>query len=609
VWHDRWVIEAGEPRADAAERHWRAASGAALSITSIEGSDLRIAEDRRRVVAFSGVLTNAGELAPGRGISPAAIVLAEFDAHPESALDRLRGNFAVVAWDKTSGDVVAARDQIGIAPLFFAKTGARWSFAASPDTLVALPDVSREIDAVVLSEWLCGWYPVAEDTAYRFVKRLPAATAMTIRGAQAVMRRYWDPAPEDRPIEWLGDEEVALFDERLTRAVERAVGVTEKPPAIFLSGGLDSIAVALAATDAADAHRRPRPLALSLVFPQGESNEGRIQEGVAGRLGIAQRLVPFGSAFGGEGLIQEALNLAASWPQPMFNAWAPAYMHLAALGASEGAGVVLTGRGGDEWLTVSPYLFADYMGGGDALGAWRLLQSRRRSNGLRGMRAMAELLWLTAGRPLASAALDALAPGAWHRRRRRKLLSERPGWLAPDPAIRAAMEDRADGSISPARPPQGFYMREARLALTHAAVSHDMEETQELGRRNGVRVVHPFWDVDLVSTLYRTRPKTLAEDGQFKWLLRRRVAPRLPNLGLEHRGKVSAEFVFQGIVQREAPKALERLGGLTSLRRLGIVDLAGVQSRPGSRSVGEAVGGASRLWSLLNLETWARPRS
>jgi hypothetical protein len=124
-----------------------------------------------------------------------------------------------------------------------------------------------------------------------------------------------------------------------------------------------------------------------------------------------------------------------------------------------------------------------------------------------------------------------------------------------------------------------------------------------------LRVVHPFWDVDLVSTLYRTRPKTLAEDGQFKWLLRRTVAPRLPNLGLEQRGKVSAEFVFQGIVQREAPVALERLGGLTSLGRLGIVDLAGIQLTPGSRSVGKAVGGASRLWSLLNLETWARPRS
>ena len=152
-------------------------------------------------------------------------------------------------------------------------------------------------------------------------------------------------------------------------------------------------------------------------------------------------------------------------------------------------------------------------------------------------------------------------------------------------------------------------MREARLALTHPAVAHDMEETQELGRRHGQRVIHPFWDVDLVSALYRTRPETLVADGQFKWLLRRLVAPRLPNLGLDRRGKMSAAYVFRGIVDREADAALRRLGGLTSLSRLGIVDPASVQSSEGLRSNVGGVGGPSRLWSLLNLESWVRPRS
>ena len=608
AWHDRWVVEVGDARSG--ERaSWRAASGSTLSIAGLDGSDLSVAEDAARVVIFAGVLTNARELAPGRRATPAAIVIGEFASHGDAGVERLRGNFAVLAWRKDTGALVAARDQIGIAPLFYARVGPRWLFASSPEALAARPDISGDINAVALSEWLCGWYPVAEDTAYRDVKRIPPATLLSIRGAEATSRRYWDPAPEDRPIEWLRDDEVAQFNARLTRAVERAVGATAAPPAVFLSGGLDSIAVALTAADVSDAQRRPRPLALSLVFPQGESNEATIQAGVARQLGLEQQLVPLHGAVGRDGLIQEALDLTASWPQPMFNAWAPAYMHLAALGAAHGAGVVLTGRGGDEWLTVSPYLLADYVRRGDLVGAWRLVQTRRRSNSLRGARATAELLWLTAGRPLASAALDLVAPGPWHRKRRQRLLAERPAWLAPDPAIRAAIEERVEGSIAPARPKQGFYMREARLAFTHPAVTQDMEETQELGRRHGLRVVHPFWDVDLVDALYRTRPKTLAEDGQFKWLLRRLVAPRLPDLGLERRGKVSAEFVFRGIVQREAPAALDRLGGLRSLGRLGIVDLAGIQSGGGSGSGGDGVGGASRLWSLLNLESWVRPRS
>src|SRR4030095_8947193 len=60
--------------------------------------------------------------------------------------------------------------------------GRRWLFSASPDALVARPGVSRAIDAVALSEWLCGWYPAVEDTAFRDVKRVPPATVTAIRG-------------------------------------------------------------------------------------------------------------------------------------------------------------------------------------------------------------------------------------------------------------------------------------------------------------------------------------------------------------------------------------------------------------------------------------------
>ena len=116
---------------------------------------------------------------------------------------------------------------------------------------------------------------------------------------------------------------------------------------------------------------------------------------------------------------------------------------------------------------------------------------RRRSNDLRGLRDTARLVWTTAGRPLGSAAMDAIAPAAWHQRRRRRLLLERPDWVAPDPAIRRAMDERIDRWIDPARPAGGFYHREGQTAIRHPAVSHDMEETQEFGRRLGLHVLHP----------------------------------------------------------------------------------------------------------------------
>ena len=610
-WHAEWFATLGPPglaSQDAAARRWHCGASE-LQVARVAGSDLRIAENDRYVVIVSGVLTNLCELeAEAVEHDGARVALALIDADPDAAFGRLRGAFALLVWHKQDATLRLVRDQIGLEPLFYTRGRTGWIVSPSPDVLTAQPGVSRDADAVALSEWLCGWFPAIEDTAYRDVKRVAPATVMTLAtGVDAVSRRYWDPFPDDREVSYLGGEEIERFDATLTRAVRRAMGVG--PSAIFLSGGLDSIAVAVAASDVAVEQGARVPLALSLVFPEGASNEAAVQVGASRQLGLPQQLVPFDEAVGPVGLLAGALALSATWPQPMWNLWAPAYMALARRAASDGRRLLLTGRGGDEWLTLSPYLLADLFRRGDFAGAWRLLQMRRRSNDLRGVRSIARLVWTTAGRPLASAALDWAVPGLWHRRRRRRLLAERPAWVAPDPAIRRAMDDRIERWIEPARPAGGFYQREARLALRHPAIAHDMEETQEFGRRHGMRMLHPFWDVDVIELAHRVPPRVLMQDGRSKWLLRRRVTARLPGLGLERRGKVSARGVFQGLMGREAPPILEALGGPRALARLGVVAMSGIESASQLPSSTERWGGPGRLWTLLNLETWVRQRA
>lgn len=610
AWHAEWLVTLG-PRdradLDRTDRRW-VSGDTALCVARSAGSDLRIAEDDRRVVIFTGVLTNAAEMAaPGDRDDAAGIVLREIDAGSDAVFARLRGAFAVFVWDRRDGSLQVVRDHVGLEPLFCAegRSGSLWS--PSPDLLVSQPGVSRDLDAVALSEWLCGWFPAMEDTAYREVKRVPPASVTTVRGSERSCRRYWDPIPASRSVEYLSEDEIEQFEPTLERAVGRAMATG--PAAIFLSGGLDSIAVAVAATDKAREHGTRAPLALSLVFPEGVANEEAVQAGVSRLLGLEQQLVPFDEAVGPGGLLAGALSMSATWPQPMWNLWAPAYAALARRASADGRRALLTGRGGDEWITLSPYLLADVLKRGDVGAAWRLLQMRRRSNNLRGLGAAARLVWLTAARPLGSAAMDWVAPERWHRRRRRRLLEERPDWVAADPAIRRAMEGRLDRWIEPARPAGGFYQREARLALRHPAVAHDMEETQEFGRRHGMRMLHPFWDVDVIELASRVPPDLLMQDGRSKWLLRRRLTARLPGLGLERRGKVSARNVFTDLMGQEAPPILQQLGGPRALARIGVVATSGIElsSRPGS--LAERWGGSGRLWTLLNLETWARQRA
>jgi asparagine synthase (glutamine-hydrolysing) len=600
-WDDRWIARVDMSAGTGSPISPR------LAIERTSGADVTVAAGVTTTVAFCGVLTNARELSDRSDATPAEIVRQVFDDSNVAGFARLRGSFAVLVWDRRADAVHVVKDQIGLQPLYYARPGGRWIFSASPDALVAQPGVSRAIDAVALSEWLCGWYPAIEDTGYREVKRVAPATLITITAEGVRTARYWDPWPAEGPIAWLGERDLEQVDALIAQAVRRSID-SAAPPAVFLSGGLDSIAVAVAAADAARIGAAPKPLALSLVFPDAASNEERIQAGVAQRLGLEQELVPFEQAVGPGGLVEAALDMTAGWPQPMWNIWAPAYADLARRAQTRGTRLILTGRGGDEWLTVTPYLLADLAARGDVTGAWRLLQARRRSHGLRGWRAQARFAWLTAARPLASATLDRVAPHWWHRRRRARLLRERPGWIAPDPVVRAGMDARIERWIEPARPPHGFYVREMRTALFHPAVAHDMEETQEFGRRFGQRVLHPFWDVDLVSALYRMPPALLMRDGRSKWLLRRTLAARLPGLGLEHRGKVSASGVFRHMLGREADQAWRRLGGLRALTSLGILSSTGVQWMGLSPSSIDALGGAGRVWSLLNLETWVRQR-
>ena len=607
VWHADWVVAFGRDdgfvSSSKSVRRWRSARSA-LAVAGVDGSDLRIAENGYRVALFSGLLTNVEELESGAGQAEAARVALElFELHGSDAFLRLRGPFALMVWDRERGTLEIGRDHVGIEPIFYARNGtASWVLSPSPDVLVAQPGVSRDPDAVAMSEWLCGWFPAVEDTAYRSVKRVSPGSAITFPGERT--RRYWDLFDDAKPVEWLEDSELDRFEPVLRRAVGRSTQGTQ--PAIFLSGGLDSISVAMTAVDVSAAESRP--LALSIVFPDKVSSEEVVQRGVGRQLGLEHVLVPFNDAVGSKGLLTPALELSGSWPQPMWNIWSPVYARLAGRAAVSGHKVILTGRGGDEWLTISPYLLADQLKRGDVAGMWRLLRMRQRSNNLKGLQGHARLVWLTACRPLGSAALDALAPRRWHERRRQRLLAERPRWVAPDPAVRRAMEDRLDRWIDPARPRNGFYHREGRTAVRHPAVTHDMEETQEFGRRHGVRMMHPFWDVDLIEMLHRVHPDLLMADGRSKSLLRRRVARRLPDLGLETRGKVTAGHIFRGVMDRGGPEEWKRLGGPKSLARIGVVQTADIEDAA-QTGLPQRIGSAGRLWTLLNLENWIRQRT
>ena len=204
-------------------------------------------------------------------------------------------------------------------------------------------------------------------------------------------------------------------------------------------------------------------------------------------------------------------------------------------------------------------------------------------------------------------ALHRLMPEVHNASRRRRLLAGDPSWVAPDHKLRAEQRHRAQGALPDLDPPHGFYMREQRNGLDHPVFSWISEEQYEWGKRIGVCLLHPFFDADVVETLYRTPPRVLNEGGRTKGLVRRALARRFPALGLGSQPKVPATSFFRSLIQREAPALADAAGDFPALSDLGIISGSATRRYvfQGLKRGGEQV---QRVFHILNLESWVRSR-
>jgi asparagine synthetase B (glutamine-hydrolysing) len=534
-------------------------------------------------------------------LSP-AVVLASLRGDVERGIAALRGQF-VVAVAEAGGATRVLRDPLGSYPLFYAERADAVLFAARPQVLLAQPGVSRDLNRAAIADHLCKRWPDDQETFFSAVRRVPPGWQVVVSRGVVEARRYWFPTNDPHHIEWLTDDDVEEFDALLDRAVAR--GLNRGRAGVFLSGGFDSVSVAAVALDVAGRTDRRVPLGLSLGFPDPSCDERPVQRAVAERLGMPLTLLDFHDAAGAEGLMRRGLDLNARLAAPLFNNWLPAYLSLVDRARAAGIDTILTGEGGDEWLGSTPFLAADLWRRGNLLALSRLTLTWHRSYDQTWPRAIRGAVWQYGLRPLTGMLCHAVAPRAWDDRRARKVVRAIPGWISPDPALRALQYERARRSLPAANPPGGFYSRESRQVLGHPLTSWLFEEQFALGRPLGVRYVHPYWDADLVAHAYRIHPARLNAGNRTKALVRQTVDRRFPNLGFERQRKVGALDFFSSLVRREAPALALAVSDFKGLASLDIVVPAATRAyldyawRASPWHVGAA-------WNIVNMEVWIR---
>src|SRR5690349_5910112 len=200
-------------------------------------------------LTYNGELYNAPELRTElegagvrfRGTSDTEVLLEAWRRWGTDCLPRLRGMFAFGIFDERTGDLVLARDQLGIKPLFVLRRGEGLMFASELKALAGAAGGKLEVDhAALVASLLYYWVPDSR-CAFREAEKLPPGSWLRCRPDGRVERgRFWnlkDVAAEGQERARAGERpDLAAVVEESTRQHL----LSDVPVATFLSGGLDS---------------------------------------------------------------------------------------------------------------------------------------------------------------------------------------------------------------------------------------------------------------------------------------------------------------------------------------------------------------------------------
>jgi asparagine synthase (glutamine-hydrolysing) len=271
-------------------------------------------------------------------------ILHLYEEHGKRAVEHLRGMFAFAIWDDRRGELFIARDRLGVKPLYYVhcEDGSLF-FASEIKSLLAANAVKPEINFAALPDYLANHSPSGEETLFRDVRRLLPGHTLTWRDGRIEIEKYWDVHFED------GDEEnerrsdadyIAEWAE-LFRTSVRLRLMADVPLGMFLSGGIDSSAIAAVMSQMVDDPIKT----FSVAFAEREANELEYARMVARKFKTDHHEIIVSP----EDFFGKLPQLVWHEDEPLAHPSSVALYFVSQL-ASEHVKVVLTGEGSDEML-------------------------------------------------------------------------------------------------------------------------------------------------------------------------------------------------------------------------------------------------------------------
>ncbi len=166
-------------------------------------------------------------------------------------LDYLRGMFAFALWDEAAKTLFLARDRAGEKPLYYTTLPDGTVLLASEiKALLADPRVPRQVDDEALHDYLSFLMVPPPRTLFKGINKLPAAHWAKVTAAGIETHRYWDALDaaaqyaKTNPLPVTEADWLEHLEPLLRQSVQLRQEAADVPVGVFLSGGIDSSAVA-----------------------------------------------------------------------------------------------------------------------------------------------------------------------------------------------------------------------------------------------------------------------------------------------------------------------------------------------------------------------------
>tara|TARA_B100000035_G_C21035372_1_gene570639 strand:+ start:1878 stop:3746 length:1869 start_codon:yes stop_codon:yes gene_type:complete len=277
--------------------------------------------------------------------SDTEVIIHLYEKFGLKGLQELEGIFSFAIWDPKKDLLAIYRDRLGVKPIFFAESELGLVFGSEIKALLEVSGIDLSTSNQAFSEYL--WYgnTFEERSFFEGIKSLLPGHSLIIEQGKKRIERWW------KIEDWLDDpfslDSIDVSDKvqsTLDKVVERQL-ISDAPIGLFLSGGIDSSAIAASIKDP---HKSEISTYTAIFDFLKGVNESKKSSLVAKHLGLNHKIIKVEGS-----KIQEVIyDLSKAHDEPFADA-ANIPLYLMCKEVSSQIKVVLQGDGGDE-------LFAGY---------------------------------------------------------------------------------------------------------------------------------------------------------------------------------------------------------------------------------------------------------